>query len=69
MTEPKKCPRCLGMIPSNENPGAHYGALSRRDNKTEICSECGTEEAVADLLQIGDDKERWPLRTLRARPD
>lgn len=40
------CPRCNGYIPSNENPGAHIGAISRLDNKTEVCSQCGTEEAV-----------------------
>lgn len=35
------CPRC----------GKHYvgeGALSRRDNETMICSDCGTQEALAD---------------------
>ena len=40
------CPRCNGYIPSNENPGAHIGAVSRLDNKTEVCSQCGTEESV-----------------------
>ena len=37
------CPRCgkLSKVPS---------ALSRRDNKTEICSDCGTGEAVFDLM-------------------
>lgn len=23
-----------------------YGAISRKDNKTEICSDCGTKEAL-----------------------
>jgi len=27
-----------------------YPALSRRDNKTDICSDCGTEEAMVDFL-------------------
>lgn len=45
-----KCPNCDGYIPNNENIGAYSGALSRRDNKTEICSSCGTLEAFADLL-------------------
>ena len=40
------CPRCNGYIPNNEQPGAYPGALSRVDNKTEICSECGTLEAI-----------------------
>jgi len=25
------------------------GALSRRDNKTRICSDCGTREAIEDI--------------------
>ena len=40
----KKCPNC----------GAYYilhPALSRLDNKTEICPKCGKEEAVLQLLQ------------------
>ena len=44
--EPKHCPRCWGWIPNNETPGAHMGALSRIDNKTEICSACGTAESL-----------------------
>lgn len=44
------CPRCLGRIPNNENPGAYMGALSRTDNKTEICSACGSEEAMQDFI-------------------
>lgn len=43
------CPKCSGYIPSNENPGAYPGAISRADNKTEICSACGTNEALADF--------------------
>jgi hypothetical protein len=44
------CPTCDGQIPNNETPGAYSGALSRRDNKTEICSECGTREALDDFF-------------------
>jgi hypothetical protein len=44
------CPRCGGFIPNNEMPGAYPGALSRLDNKTEICSECGTDEAMEDYM-------------------
>lgn len=44
------CPRCSGFIPNNKTPGAYMGAISRRDNKTEICSACGTMEALEDLL-------------------
>lgn len=35
----KICPRCKKTIIS-------YPALSRVDNKTEICSKCGTLEAL-----------------------
>lgn len=46
--EIKICPNCNGYIPNNKMPGAYMGAISRRDNKTEICSPCGTMEAFAD---------------------
>lgn len=45
-----KCPRC-GRLYSG------YPALSRRDDKTEICPDCGTEEAFEDYL--GGPKRRW----------
>lgn len=38
----KICPIC-------KKPYNGYPALSRRDNKTEICSECGTKEALKDF--------------------
>ncbi len=41
-----KCPRCGGGIPNNVQKGQYPGALSRWDNLTEICSACGTEEAM-----------------------
>jgi RNA polymerase subunit RPABC4/transcription elongation factor Spt4 len=50
----KICPTCDGFIPNNEMPGAYPGALSRRDNKTEICSSCGTQEAMEDFLAMSD---------------
>lgn len=43
------CPACGGYIPNNDTPGAYPGALSRRDNETEICSECGQREAFEDM--------------------
>jgi transposase-like protein len=40
------CPRCK----KNElNPVEVRNALSRRDNKTYICSDCGTDEAMFDF--------------------
>lgn len=41
----KKCPKCGG--PLGERP-----ALSRRDNKTDICSDCGAKEAIEDAERI-----------------
>lgn len=35
----RKCPTCNKEYSS-------YPALSRKDNKTEICSECGQKEAM-----------------------
>lgn len=37
-----KCPKCGKRYPKGK------GALSRRDNKTEICSQCGFNEAIED---------------------
>lgn len=50
MNELKRCPKCAGYIPNNKTPGAYAGAISRRDNSTEICSPCGTMEALEDFL-------------------
>lgn len=41
-----RCPRCGGGVPNDLTPGAYPGAISRLDNKTEICSECGMMEAI-----------------------
>ena len=40
-TDEKKCPKCGASI-------FGIGALSRIDNKTVICSDCGTTEALED---------------------
>jgi hypothetical protein len=45
------CPLCGGFIPDNEQPGAYRGAISRKDNKTEICSACGVREAFQGLVR------------------
>lgn len=44
-TDFEKCPICGGSIIP------HTFAISRRDNKTHICSECGTSEAVQDITE------------------
>jgi hypothetical protein len=53
----KQCPICKG-------PLGKYPALSRRDNKTDICSECGVNEALEDYLKYKyshdqQDLEAW----------
>ena len=55
------CPRCGGMIPDALNPGAYPGALSRWDTATEICSDCGLQEAVLDHRNGGyrDGGSSW----------
>lgn len=40
-TEPKMCPSC-GFVYIG------YPALSRKDNKTDICPDCGLKEALED---------------------
>lgn len=45
------CPICGGIM-------SEFPALSRRDNKTEICSDCGTHEALADIGVDIDDQEK-----------
>ena len=47
------CPICEGYIPNDERPGAYPGAISRYDNKTEVCSACGTAEGVG-MMMLGD---------------
>ena len=36
------------VCPSCNNVSTEYPALSRRDNKTDICSACGIGEALED---------------------
>ena len=51
------CPRCLGLIPNAEFAGMYPGALSRTDNKTEICSDCGNMEAIEDFTELTNSGE------------
>ena len=55
------CPMCGGIM-------SEYPALSRRDNKTEICSDCGTREALADIGVDEDDQEKI-IRTIHKLSD
>ena len=47
--EERVCPRCGKMY-------TDYPALSRRDNKTEICPECGRDEALEDYFDYLERK-------------
>lgn len=56
-----KCPKCGGFVPSTVDVGRYVGALSRWDNKTIVCSDCGQREAFLqqqgkDISPEGDDK-------------
>ena len=42
--EIKKCPICKKAIKG-------FPAISRKDNKTEICSECGQYEALVEFFK------------------
>jgi RNase P subunit RPR2 len=42
----KLCPRCQAAL----NPQDAKNALSRKDNKTIICADCGTAEALEEML-------------------
>lgn len=39
-----ECPTCKSFV-------RDFPAISRRDNKTEICSDCGTREAMEDFMK------------------
>ena len=45
MKKNKKCPLC-------KRPIEGYPAISRKDNKTEICSRCGQAEALDAMLRF-----------------
>jgi hypothetical protein len=56
------CPRCeLRQIPSDEHAGKYPGALSRTDDETEVCSACGTDEAMEQWLSTLTPKSAWPV--------
>jgi len=40
------CPRCQNIC------NMQFPALSRRDKKTAICSNCGTDEAMREYLNL-----------------
>lgn len=58
MSHPLRCPRCKK---ETMHPTQVMNALSRRDNKTYICSPCGTLEAMYDfnLVCMHADESAW----------
>lgn len=61
-----QCPRCLGMIPNNDMPGAYTGALSRltrgMDDESKmvyVCSACGTDEGMQEAFGGGATPMTW----------
>ena len=50
-----RCPRCGGPVPNESHPGEYPGAVSRTDNRTEVCSRCGGEEALAGIERPMED--------------
>jgi hypothetical protein len=54
-----ECPRCLHLIPNDDEPGLYPGALSRANNETEVCSICGTDEAMGNGPIPSTE---WPVR-------
>ena len=48
----KQCPRC------NESYDG-YPAVSRTDNETEICSDCGLAEAIEAKMNKGQVSRDW----------
>jgi predicted RNA-binding Zn-ribbon protein involved in translation (DUF1610 family) len=61
------CPRCGHQIPNDKTPGAYMGAMSRKDNQTEVCSPCGTEEAILQFSGFDLDSEDWPIEPSTGR--
>tara|TARA_Y100000296_G_scaffold78408_1_gene101064 strand:- start:19 stop:177 length:159 start_codon:yes stop_codon:yes gene_type:complete len=47
MSKQKRCPKCDVVFTGTD---VLAPAISRRDNETEICSNCGTAEALSDFI-------------------
>lgn len=45
----RTCPRCGKRYNT-------YPAISRKDNKTKICPDCGTEEDLLDYLFLSNEE-------------
>lgn len=58
----KTCQRC-GQVASYDDPFHRgFGAKSRTDNKTVICSPCGVDEAMQDFMRGQPTPQcDWPI--------
>lgn len=56
-----KCPRCGDDVPQPGHKGEWRGALSRTDNRTEVCSACGTDEAYEQGAGALRPQNDWPV--------
>ena len=55
-TQVRQCPRC-GATPYH--PFNVVNAVSRKDNRTRVCTSCGTDEAMLNF-RFGRDADVWP---------
>lgn len=63
------CPRCGGDVPTTEFKGQYPGAVSRVA-AVEICSACGTDEALMQFLDGSTHpREAWPVERTYTLPD
>jgi hypothetical protein len=63
---PGDCPRCGSPLPVG-----YVGALSRADNVTEVCSACGTDEALESFAtgRPPTPTAKWPIERLYANDE
>lgn len=52
------CPRCGDTMP-------RHPALSRADNRTAVCSDCGVEEAIEAMKRKVTPRSAWPVHRAR----
>ena len=65
------CPRCEGLIPSNDKHKQYMGAISRltrsKGRSIEVCSDCGNEEAMQEHFEgFATPIKDWPIMTDKA---
>lgn len=61
-TTEKECPKCHKKY-------TQFPAISRRDNKTYICPQCGVDEAIEDMLKNKKDENKEVKKENKVRFD